>query len=296
MVRATRRHAHVAAAFALCVAMFVHSIPAFASPSVTATSAATSTTAPTSPTAPRKLRVVATVYPLYEIASRLGKTSIHATNVLPNNAFAEPTEKQREQLQNADVVFALSEGQQPLLDPTLSSLHNVVRVWNADEGLQPWQVPQLQWEATQRVYDVLARALPNHTNALNKAKRLYGVQLSALDRNVGQLLSTCASRTFTTTSHHVDRFAKAYRLEPHYVASVEEHGAANTVYADSLPPLVDAHRLFRATGVRVAALDDGASQPDQARRGGMDYQASTMVNVDALRSSLRCYPKWKLRK
>lgn len=268
------------------------------------------------PIQPRKLNVVATTYPLQEAASVLGKKRISAVGLFQGDLQAVLGEKQRKQLQNADVVLTTSLGDQPEVDHMLSSIQKpVARITNLfDDARSPyygWQDPQGMWQIVEQVRAVLSQANPASAAFYLKNARLYASALVRIDKDYAFWLGTCEKRQIFVASKHFDVLARRYGLQlvsidPSLVdlnrafdanlAEQLKRSRTSVIYFETLPSLDVAQKIHSQYGVRTAALNPLAVQTPQARRVGVNYVAVMLINLDALMSGLDCSRKWQHRR
>lgn len=180
--------------------------------------------------------VVATIYPLADVAARIGGTRVVVSTLLPPGAnphFFEPTPQQARALARADVLISVGAG----LDDWVERLCSVagrkaVRVV-ATEGVpllplgevggrghhggpdpHVWLDPILVRESiAPAIAEALSRAAPQHGDEFLENLALYRRELTELDREVREMLSGLSCRSFV--AHHAawGYFARRYGLE-----------------------------------------------------------------------------------
>ncbi len=264
-----------------------------------------------------KTTVVATAYPLYEAAATIGGDRVHATNLLPLGAFdrAPLTPRQAERLRVADIVLIVGKGTQPEVEAIASRRTGpTVRILDTLDPGSPTTLDRHVWldtsqmaEITSHVYRSLHRFDPAGGPKFRKRLRSYERSIAAVDRNYGRGLAQCERRSFVVAEPEFGFMARRYNLVqapldlstvtlPSDRAKVEAIADAtkradpgsSAVFLPRLPPVDDARLLLRRHGIKAAVLDPIADQTDQARRGGAGYAVVMGLNLEALRSGLRC--------
>lgn len=251
----------------------------------------------------RAFTVVATAYPLSEVAAFLGGKRIHAVNLLPLDAYSAPNERQRKTLREADLAIALPVGMQPHLDEILfERTKPTMRL--PDESLvptrAPWLDPQYQWESAERIRVAMSQMDPAGASAFARRGIRYALQAVRVDRELSQWFASCKRREVLASTHDFDllfaRYGITVKVAPLETLSLEEKAEHEVYYTPKLVSLAEARQIRDQHGLRVAALSTVAAQPDEARRAVIDYPAAMLINLEALRSGMDCAPRWKLRR
>lgn len=262
-----------------------------------------------------KLRVVASFYPLAELAQRVGGDGVAVTNLTA--AGVEPhdlelTSRQVDKLLDADLVLYLGHGFQPAVADIAGrrdgpSVDLLARLDLGSEAKDPhfWLDPSLMSRAAGVVADELVRLAPAQAAAIRADTAEYQRDLSALDDQMAGGLATCRRRQFVTAHDAFGYLAARYRLEQLAVAGlspevepdagrlgkladrIEATGTTTVFFEELVSPDV-AKALARETGAKVAVLNpiEGLTKDEQA--AGNDYATVMRDNLAALREALGC--------
>jgi len=193
-----------------------------------------------------RLAVVASFYPVAEVAGRVGGNRVRVSNLTP--AGAEPhdlelTSHQLDQLEDADLVVYLGNGFQPgvaeiasrrdsatldLLD-TISLEEGAHDAVDADEGhvgeanegehaegrgLDPhfWLDPTLMAQAADAVVDALVEVDADGAGTFRANAEAYKRELASLDADIQAGLATCERRDIVTAHAAFHYLARRYGL------------------------------------------------------------------------------------
>lgn len=189
---------------------------------------------------PAAIRVVATIFPLADVARQIGGADVEVACLLgpgrePHGFTLKPA--QAEQLSRADLVVAVGQG----LDDwcrlparpgapamlTLATLPKVRRLMphppedpehDHDEhghgagDPHIWLDPVLMRAVAGLIAEELARVDPAHRTAYRKRHEVYDAQLAALDREHRQALGALPRREFVTFHPAFGHLARRYGL------------------------------------------------------------------------------------
>lgn len=186
------------------------------------------------------LSVVATFYPLHEVASRVGGDRVEATNLTP--AGVEPhdvelTSRQVDALLDADLVLYLASGFQPAVEdvlesrdgPSLDLLIGQRLIEGSHEdgeheaehesdeegnGADPhiWLDPVIMGEIVVRLEGRLAALDPAGADAFAANAARFRDELAALDESYRSTLAACERDTIVTTHAAFGYLARRYGL------------------------------------------------------------------------------------
>jgi zinc transport system substrate-binding protein len=204
-------------------------------------------TEPAEPVAAPRISVVASFYPLYEFARRVGGEGADVRNLTPSGAGAhdyEPTAQDVIALQSARLVVYNGAGFEPWIDrllPTLPASVEAVRATeglplvkgeaehdhghghgkkdSADrskeaEGLDPhvWLDPVLAQQIVDTIAAAFARVDPDRAAAYEANAAALKADLADLDRRYRETLATCKKRNFITSHAAFGYLASRYGL------------------------------------------------------------------------------------
>jgi zinc transport system substrate-binding protein len=271
----------------------------------------------------KRLSVVASIYPMYDFAKKIGAGDADVMLLIPLGAEPhewEPTPGDIAALERADVFVYNGLGMEPWADRVLASLNNksvvaCVASENTASGQdeqdrQPphstqdphvWLDPALAKRQLANIESAFARADPSRAEA-------YGNELEKWSREMDLLGEEFDSARFNRREVFVthDAFGymcRAYGLsqvaavglspdaepEPARMAEVIRHakasGATTIFYEDNGSPKI-AQAIAESIGGKVAALSPVETIGEGELAGGADYFSKMRDNIAALEAAL----------
>jgi zinc transport system substrate-binding protein len=259
--------------------------------------------------------VVASFYPLFELAERVGGDRAAVTNLTP--AGVEPhdlelTTREVDALLDADVVFYLGGGFQPAIEDALVDREGVTvdllrsgpaATWEDDPHV--WLDPRVMLDLLDRVETAMALADPPGAPTYEGNAEAYRTELEGLAQDFDTGLAQC-DRDIIVTSHDAfGHLARRYGLhqeaitglspesEPdprrldELVGLVEAEGVT-TIFTETLVSPAVAETLAREAGVRTAVLDPLEGLTAEQEAAGEDYASVMRRNLAELREALGC--------
>lgn len=259
------------------------------------------------PSATDGISVVAAFYPLEEMVREIGGDRVSVTNLTP--AGAEPhdlelTTDALDAVTDADVIFYVGRGFQPPLQEALPDAEGEVvdaldQITLRRGDPHVWLDPSLWAKVVPRIMDALVAADPSGAASFEKRSAAYIDELTDVDRELSEGLSSCRRKLMVTAHEAFGYLAARYGLEQHAIAGVSPEAepdpkrlasladlvadeGVTTIFTEELvsPEVADA--LAREAGVKTAVLDPIES----AAPGG--YPAAMRRNLEALRDALDC--------
>lgn len=255
-------------------------------------------------------RVVASFFPLAEVAQRVGGDAVAVSDLTP--AGTEPHDlelaaDQVDELLDADLVVHLGGGFQPAVEDAVDQRDGatvaVLDALGLDEGdevdLHVWLDPAQLARAVDLVADALVEAVPDREADVAAAARRYRDDLSDLDAELAAQLDDCERDLVVTAHDAFGALARRYGLRTEAItglspeaepdpgrlaelADLVEREGVTTVFTEELVAPDVAEALARETGVRTAVLDPVEGPSD----GG--YLAAMRRNGDVLAEALGC--------
>ncbi|HVF75843.1 MAG TPA: metal ABC transporter substrate-binding protein [Acidimicrobiales bacterium] len=239
--------------------------------------------------------VVASFFPLAELARAVGGADVVVHDLTPPGVEShdyEPSTRDIDRIEDADVVLYLGGGFQPAIERTAGRAQKAVDLLasaRADGDPHLWLDPtaMVAW------VDVVARAVGvDHAGDFRRALR-------DLDDEYRRRLAPCRSRVIVTTHDAFGHLARRYNLEqqpltgitpdaepdPKRLAELADLVRARgvtTVFTEGTDDAKAAEALAREAGVRTAVL----STLEQPVDGG--YIAGMRRNLDTLTQALQC--------
>ena len=247
-----------------------------------------------------RVRVVAALAPLAEVAERVGGDRVFVTDLTP--AGGEPhdlelTTDQMDDLLDADVVLLVNSCFQPAVVEASDRAEATV----VDVFPHAWLDPTTLMGVAGRLADAFAKADPDGAADFRAAARAYSTELEALDRELADGLTDCDRRVIVTAHAAFDPFAERYDLtalsiggstpdaepDPGRLAELTDRirsTVITTVFTEPAAEDADlAATLAREAGVTTAVLDPAERLP-----AGTSYADLQRQNLAALRSALGC--------
>lgn len=263
-----------------------------------------------------RLEVVAGFYPLAEAALRVGGDEVEVVNLTP--AGTEPhdlelTSRQRDRLEDADLVLYLGQGFQPAVEEVVAEAGAAVDLLGGlplvegQEGLDPhvWLDPELMMRLVDGVERALARLDPARAGAFAEQAGAYRSELRQLAGDYRSGLAACQRRVLVTSHAAFGYLAQRYGLDQEALAGMSpesepspgrlselvdliEAKGVTTVFTETLVPPRVAEALAREAGVEVAVLNplEGLTEEEVSR--GETYGSVMRDNLAALRRGLGC--------
>jgi zinc transport system substrate-binding protein len=272
---------------------------------------------------PRRINVVASFYPLYEAAQRVGGAGVKVTNLTPAGSEPHDVElntRQVDRIEDADLVVFLGRGFQPALEKAaarakgakvdiLDDLGSLLPAPDGDDKLvvdpHVWLDPRLFKQIVAEVAGALAAADPANRATYEANAGAYTGQLGELDAAFAAGLASCARRVVVTSHAAFGYLAGRYGLSQEAIAGLEPESepspkrlaelagrvrteGSTTVFYETLVSPKVARSLAREAGVTTAVLDPLEGLSDADAKAGRTYLSAMRENLDALRSALGC--------
>lgn len=260
---------------------------------------------------PGNPRVVASFFPLAEVARAVGGADVEVVTLTPPGVEPhdlELTSAQVESANDADVLVYLGRGFQPALQDLARTIDSRVvdglsRLPVVGDDVHVWLDPTLLGRIVIKVQGALAQADPENRPTYAANARKYRAELTALDREFATGLAEC-DRNVVVTSHAAYLYLTSrYQLEqeavtgaspesepsPARMAEVTElirDSGVTTVFTEPLAGDGPAATLARETGVTTAVLDPLEGPPRDAPTA--TYPELMRKNLAVLRTALGC--------
>ncbi len=271
----------------------------------------------------RRVKVVASFYPLFEAAQRVGGAGVVVTNLTP--AGSEPHDlelnsRQVDRIEDADVVVFLGQGFQPALEKAAARakgtkvdiLGDVGALLPAPAGddklnVDPhvWLDPRLFKQIVAGVAGALIAADPANRAMYEANAGAYARELDDLDAAFAAGLATCARRVVVTSHAAFGYLAGRYGLTQEAIAGLEPESepspqrladlasrvraeGTTTIFYETLVSPKVARALAREADVGTGVLDPLEGLSDADAKAGRTYVSAMRENLGALRSALAC--------
>jgi zinc transport system substrate-binding protein len=261
--------------------------------------------------------VVASFYPLFEAASRVGGARAEVTNLTPPGVEphdVELTTDDVDLLEDADVVVYAGAGFQPGVEEFAERSDGVavdvledLTLLPSDEGRDPhvWLDPQLMEAIVRRTESALVRVDPDGAMSHGRNADAYVEELRDLDAAFERGLADCERDTIVVSHAAFGYLASAYGLRQEAITGISPEAEADPARLDELADLVEsrgvttiftetlvspelAETLAREVGVRTDVLNPIEGLTEEQQAAGEDYISLQRENLAKLREALGC--------
>ena len=257
---------------------------------------------------------MASFYPVYAAAQRVGGADAALSNLTP--AGAEPhdlelTSRQVDRIEDASLVFYLGQGFQPGVEEAVERAGGrAVDLLNPDLGLiegDPhfWLDPTLLKQTVERIRAAFVEADPANTADYTERATTYARELDQLDASFRRGLQTCERRVIVTSHAAFGYLARRYGLsqkavsglspesepEPGQLSALAREVKAEgvtTIFSETLVSPRVAEALAREAGVGTAVLNPLEGLTEEEAKAGKTYVSVMTENLTALRAALGC--------
>jgi len=274
-----------------------------------------------------RMQVVASVYPLYFFARRVGGDRVEVVSLVPPGAEPhdwEPRASDLKTLNSARVFVYNGAGLEPWVDRALKSLDNKglipvdtsaglpLLTGNGEGGHEPggydphiWLDPVLAQEQVKRIAAALSQADPAGKDVYEANAQALIAELAALDRDY-QALAACPRREIVITHAFFGYPARRYGLvqvpmvtslspeaEPtprqlaELVRFVRERGI-RYIFVETLVSDRVGRVLAQEAGAQVLVLNPIEGLTPEEEAQGKDYLTLMRENLANLRQGLEC--------
>lgn len=260
-----------------------------------------------------RVQVVASFYPLAEVARRVGADRVAVSDLTP--AGAEPHDielrpQDVERIEGADLVVVVGGGFQPAVERAAqrsgTGTVEVLRVV-APGASDPhvWLDPVLMGDIARVVEEALARIDPPGGAGYRANAETFRREMAELDAQFRAGLASC-ERTVLVTAHDAFGYlARRYGLEAVSIAGMAPDAepdprrlgelvdlvrsrGVTTVFTEELVSPRVAETLAREAGARTAVLNPIEGLTTEQLRAGLDYADAMRANLQQLRAGLGC--------
>jgi zinc transport system substrate-binding protein len=274
-----------------------------------------------------RLSIVASFYPLYEAAGRVGGPVVAVTNLTPPGAEPHDLELDPEQvteIAQADLVLYLGEGFQPAVQDAVDTvaegqsedlLAGISSMGGSPQPDEPttadvvdphiWLDPVLMRGVVDRIAAALGRLDPEHAAAFGDRASVFDAELEELDDEYRSGLSSCRRRVLVTSHTAFGYLADRYGLtqepitglspeaepDPERLAQLAaevERSGSTTIFTETLVSPKVAQTLAREAGAVTAVLNPLEGLTEEQEQRGEDYLAVMRSNLAVLRRALGC--------
>ncbi len=259
--------------------------------------------------------VVASFYPLADVAQQVGGEHLRVRNLTPPGAEPhdlELTASQVAAIQDAEVVLVLGDGFQPAVEEAAAGRRGTVELLSvlglsSGERADPhvWLDPVLFSTVVDHVAAAVQEIAPEQRAEMASNADRYKTQLANLDGEYRTGLADCSRREIVTAHEAFGRLASRYGLtqeaisglspesepEPERLAQLADlvrRQGITTIFTERLVSPRVAEALARETGARTDVLDPLETLSADEVRAGASYLSVMRQNLAKLRAALGC--------
>jgi zinc transport system substrate-binding protein len=261
--------------------------------------------------------VVASFYPLYEAAVRVGGTRAEVTNLTPPGIEPHDVELATDDvdlLEDANVVLYAGAGFQPGVeefaersDAVAVDVLEDLALLPSEAGQDPhvWLDPDLMEAIVRRTESALVRADPSDAATYGRNADAYAEELGELDADFESGLADCERDTIVASHAAFGYLASAYGLRQKAITGISPEAEADPARLDEVADLVEsrgvttiftetlvspelAETLAREVGVRTDVLNPIEGLTEEQEAAGQDYISLQRENLAKLQEALGC--------
>ncbi len=264
------------------------------------------------PAANGHLRVVASFYPLAEVARRVGGGRVEVADLTPVGVEPhdfELTTDDVDAIEDAGVVLYVGSGFQPAIAKAVTHRKDggvdVGRAVRTGDDPHFWLDPTRMIKAVEQVARVFEDADPDHASAYRSNAEAYGRQLRGLDERFAAALTTCQRRVIVTAHGAFGYLAQRYGLTQEAITGISPEAEASparlatlekyvrehdvtTIFYEELVPRAFANTLAKAAHVSTSVLSPLEGLTAKEKASGDDYLSVMGRNREALVQALSC--------
>ena len=269
------------------------------------------------------LKVMASFYPMYDFAQKIGGDKVTVTNMVPAGTEPhdwEPSTTDITNLEDADVFIYSGAGMEHWVDSVLGSLTNqdldVVQASDGitlregyededgDVGADPhvWLAPANAKIEMKNITDVLCSADPANAEYYRQNYEQWALECDRLDTEFTEALSALPNKNIVVSHEAFGYLCDAYGLnqvgiegieadsepDPARMAKIEDFVKANNVKVIFSEELVKvAQPIADATGAQMQELNPLEGLTDDQIANGQDYFTVMRQNLEELKNALQ---------
>jgi zinc transport system substrate-binding protein len=259
--------------------------------------------------------VVASFYPLAEVARQVGGDAVSVRDLTPPGAEPhdlEITTGALDAILGADLVVYLGGGFQASVEDALRSrsgpsLDALAAVTQPADRTDPhvWLDPVLMQGVVDAVAEKLGALDPAHAGAFTANAAAYDERIAEVDAEYRATLNTCQRDLIVTSHEAFGRMAKRYGLRMEAIAGISPESepaprhlaelidlvrreGVTTIFTEELVSPEVAQTLAREAGVRTEVLSPIESLTADEIAAGEDYLSLMRADLAKLAAALGC--------
>ncbi len=269
-----------------------------------------------------KLDVVASFYPMYDFAKKIGGDKVNVYNLVPAGTEPhdwEPSTKDIIRIENANVLVYNGAGLEHWTDDVLASISNKDLVvceaskgialhegTDEHEGTDPhvWLSIKNAIIELSNIRDALKQADPDNSGYYDEQYQKWEKQFLLLDSEYRKELSSISRNDIVVSHEAFGYLASEYGLEQHGIegiepdsepdparlAKIEDYVKKNnvkTIFSEELVSKKVAQTIANATGANIEILNPIEGLTDEELEAGDDYLSIMKDNLNAILKALK---------
>jgi zinc transport system substrate-binding protein len=257
----------------------------------------------TSKLRPAPIEVVVSAYPLAQLTTYVGGTTVHVVDLAPPGTQPQGlslSAAQRAEVEHAALVIDVGDGYQPEVESAASSARRHLSVLPAvSKQAQPyefWLNPYLMADAGTAIAGALAGAEPAERSVFQDGSRNFAAVANSIESDFVSTFTDCTITKFVTSDNAFERMASSFDLTD---VAVDTTGVAKTaalVRTSSLPgvfsevgvPSGEVQKVATSAGVPLDSLNPMELAPSPTASAPPTYFAAMEANLTALEGPLAC--------
>lgn len=261
-----------------------------------------------------KLQVYASIYPMYDFASKIGGDKADVYNMTPSGVEPHDFEivsKDIVDLENGDIFIYNGEGMEHWVDRVLDTIKNV-KVVKASEGISiitddgyndphVWLYPLNAKKEMENIKNAFVEVDPENRDYYEENYKRYSKDFDDLDFIFKNEISKMTNKNIVVSHPAFGYLCKAYNLnqvaivnedfepDPKTVANIIDFIKKNnikTVYYEELSTTKLAKTIADATGTKISVLNPIESLTEEEINDGVDYFLLMKDNLNALKEGM----------
>jgi zinc transport system substrate-binding protein len=262
-----------------------------------------------------KISIVTSFYPLYFFTKEITQDAALVTNITPAGSEPhdyEPTAQQIARIERSDLII-LQDGTLESWGKRIQTTYGKKVVFAGENGISQtlpdphtWLDPVLAKNEVQIISRALISIDPQHAIDYEHQTQILLDQLSQLDTEYKNGLSSCQRRDFITSHAAFAHLAQEYKLNQISISGIspdseptakdmtdiitfaKNHNITHIFFERLVSPKL-ADTIARELGVKTMILDPIEGITDQQMKDGANYFTIMRENLRALQIALQCH-------
>lgn len=252
---------------------------------------------------PRSLVVVASNWPLAQLAAYVGNGDTHVIDLAAPGLPPRPmalSSRDKTEMGTAGLVVDVGDGYQPAVEARARHAHHYLEVLPATSRTampyQFWLDPTLMSKAAAALASAMSKAAPWGRPTFQAGARDFESVATSVSSDYVNSLSTCTGHTFVTMDDAFSRLATRFGLQDIAATGMGQRGTASVVAKDHLGVVYSEDGVGSGllqvvaaqSAVKVKALNPMEEVPLSGTPRQNSYFAVMEDNLQALEGGLTC--------